>query len=121
MAFDEFWSTYPRKLNKAQALKAYNKAIKRLSDAGFKDGPEIIRRAAHEYAEYARGTEPRFICHAATWLNQSRYENNYAEERNNNARKSKAGHGISAAFEIMQEEEIRPDMVAGGTGTDFPF
>ncbi|MEW2415341.1 hypothetical protein AB0953_16720 [Streptomyces sp. NPDC046866] len=70
LAFDAFWSAYPRKAGKSEAAKAYNKAIK----AGAH--PDRILAALKAHADYYRAaqTEQQFIPHASTWLNQARYE-----------------------------------------------
>lgn len=66
--FEEFWSHYPRKVDKQSAIKAWRKAVKRHS-------------ADHLISEIQRwaglwqdaGTEKTFIMHAATWLNNERW------------------------------------------------
>jgi hypothetical protein len=65
--FAEFWSAYPKKVGKPAAEKAWNKAIR--------DGVDPARLAlvAGQYAERTANTDPKFICHPTTWLNQARY------------------------------------------------
>lgn len=69
-AFVEFWSTYPRKVGKAAAAKAFAKAI----------GPDTSRQtildglAAAVRGWERHGTETKFIPHPVTWLNQGRWE-----------------------------------------------
>jgi hypothetical protein len=64
--FDEFWNLYPKKLSKAQALKAWKLAIKRKPDT------EIIEAAK----AYSLGKLPdvQFIPLASTWLNNDRWD-----------------------------------------------
>jgi hypothetical protein len=64
--FDEFWNLYPKKLSKAQALKAWKLAIKRKPDT------EIIEAAR----AYSLGKLPdvQFIPLASTWLNNDRWD-----------------------------------------------
>ncbi|MFO0979671.1 MAG: DUF3102 domain-containing protein [Planctomycetaceae bacterium] len=64
--FEKFWSAYPRKTAKENARFAYLKAI---ADVSL---DEMIAKA-EVYAKYveATGTE---VCHAATWLNQKRWQ-----------------------------------------------
>jgi hypothetical protein len=68
--FDEFWRTYPPRKNssKSNARKAYTKAIK--------DGaePSDIHAAAAAYATDRQGQDQQYTAHAATWLNQKRWE-----------------------------------------------
>jgi hypothetical protein len=64
--FDEFWNHYPKKLSKAQALKAWKAAIKRKPDT------EIIEAVK----AYSLGKLPdvQFIPLASTWLNNDRWD-----------------------------------------------
>ena len=64
--FEEFWNHYPKKLSKAQALKAWKLAIKRKPDS------EIIELAK----AYSLGKLPdvQFIPLASTWLNNDRWD-----------------------------------------------
>lgn len=60
--FDSFWSTYPRRIAKANAVKAWQKAIKATD-------PQTIIDAAAKYATSVNGKERQFVKHPATWLN----------------------------------------------------
>jgi hypothetical protein len=66
--FDEFWDAYPRRTAKRAAQTAYVAAVKRGAE------PAEILTATRRFATATRGTEPRFIPHPATWLNQGRYD-----------------------------------------------
>ena len=61
--FDQFWSLYPRKTSKQSASKAFAK----LKD---EDQQAAINNIARLYSE----TPVRFVPHAATYLNQGRWE-----------------------------------------------
>ena len=61
--FDQFWSLYPRKTSKQSASKAFAK----LKD---QDQQAAINNIARLYAE----TPVQFVPHAATYLNQGRWE-----------------------------------------------
>ena len=63
--FDEFWSTYPRKTDKGNARKAWDKALKKTS------GQTIILAAA---AYAATTPDPKFTAHPSTWLNGERWD-----------------------------------------------
>ena len=63
--FEEFYSKYPRKVGKRAALKAWNAAVKRVS----KDDLDAAVTALKRHHELHK-TDPRFIPHAATWLNR---------------------------------------------------
>jgi hypothetical protein len=60
--FDHFWSIYPRRVAKQNAVKAWRKAIKTVE-------PDVIIAGAEKYAIAVQGKEPQFIRHPATWLN----------------------------------------------------
>lgn len=65
--FEEFWSIYPRKVDKGSAYKKFMTRVK----TGFRED-ELIQ-AAKNYAEECEnnGTEKRYIKHAATFLSDS--------------------------------------------------
>jgi len=67
--FPDFWSVYPRKVDKRIAEKAYRAALKRGAS------PDQIHAAAVAYAEGQRTNELRFIKHPSSWLNAGAYEN----------------------------------------------
>lgn len=70
-AFDLFWEAWPLKENKQTAMKAFLKVEKEIPH-------DSIARTVELYAEHCRVTDRPF-CHAATWLNQRRWENDYAK------------------------------------------
>lgn len=76
--FNEFWMSYPKRKPsnpKAPAAKKFCAAIKR----GI--NPDDIITGARSYASSLgekAGTE--FVAHAATWLNQERWTDDYSEE-----------------------------------------
>jgi hypothetical protein len=65
--FDSFWASYPRKIGKEAARKAYAKAIKKTTAGKIMDGVEQLR------IEVA-GKDQQFTPHAATWLNAGRWD-----------------------------------------------
>lgn len=67
--FDQFWASYPRKAAKFAAVKAYGKAVKI-------DSPERIFAGLLEYRKHLPD-DAQFIPHAATWLNQGRWMDEY--------------------------------------------
>lgn len=64
--FDDFWAAYPRRCGKADARKAWAKAIL------LADPASIVAAASRMTVEYA-GKELRYIPHPSTWLNGERY------------------------------------------------
>ncbi len=68
--FESFWTEYPRKIEKQDAAKTFNKIVK----AG-EDHAVIIQCAKNYKAECKRlKTEQRYIKHAKTFLNEGRYK-----------------------------------------------
>ena len=65
-SFDEFWNLYPKKIAKADALKAWNKATKK------KTADELLKLTK----AYAEGKLPdtKYIPYPASWLNKELYE-----------------------------------------------
>ena len=64
--FVRFWEIYPRRQAKAAARKAFDKAIRTVD-------PARILTAAMRYRDDP-GRDPQFTAHAATWLNQGRWD-----------------------------------------------
>lgn len=67
MSFDLFWSTYPRKMARRDAIRAWAK----LSPSD----QELALSALPLYIQYwaATATEKQFIPYPATWLNGHRF------------------------------------------------
>jgi len=63
--FEKFWNTYPIKVGKGAAMKAWVKAIKKTT-------PEIIIEGADRYSKDPN-RDPSFTAHPATWLNGDRW------------------------------------------------
>ena len=111
MSFDQFWAAYPRKVGKLAARKAYEKALK-LTDA------DSLLKGATSYATYVaqKGLEARYICHAATWLNQGRWmDEESAHDEPSERMKHRATHaGEDRSWENAPplEERISPDKLA---------
>lgn len=73
-AFEEFWQAYPRREGanpKEPARKKFDQALK----SGVEFGE--IMAGAKAYAASMAGKEPRFVAQAVTWLNQSRWQDDY--------------------------------------------
>ncbi len=64
--FDVFWQSYPRKVGKGAARRAYASALK-------KTDPETLLAALKAQLPTMMAQEERFIPHAATWLNGERW------------------------------------------------
>ena len=90
--FDEFWTAYPRKTDKANARKAWVKAAK-------KADPQSIIDAAKTYA--ATRPDPKFTAHPSTWLNGERWEDQLLTlvQGDGNRRNGYAGDDVRARFQ----------------------
>ena len=62
--FDEFWSVYPKRIGRGLAERAWIKALT------FAPASEITSVAR----SYPWNSDPQFIPHPATWLNQRRWQ-----------------------------------------------
>jgi hypothetical protein len=124
--FAAFWSLYPRKLAKAQALKAWN-TLKPNTALQQVIAAEIRRQAATEQWQRDRG---RFIPHAATWLRGRRWEDQAQELPTVNAlQRSPALEALLDRADIKQydqhqwfstaELDGRTLRVAGATQADW--
>ena len=66
--FINFWNLYPRKVNKANAQKAYKKALKKA------DSEKIIKGLKTYINDIKiKNTKNEYIAHASTWLNGERW------------------------------------------------
>lgn len=83
--FDAFWHGYPRKTAKEAARKAWAAAIKRVPAAEIMNG----------LARYTFSTDPQFIPHPATWLNQHRW----------------ADEGVSVTGNLPKREMTREEQI----------
>ncbi|MDQ5860655.1 MAG: hypothetical protein M3536_00120 [Actinomycetota bacterium] len=65
--FAQWYSAYPRKIDKGHARTAF-KAARKKTDL------DTLVKAAEQFALHSRGTEPKFLAYPATWLNGERWE-----------------------------------------------
>jgi hypothetical protein len=70
--FEEFWNLYPKRIAKADALKAWNKALKK------KTADELIA-LTKAYAE-SKLPDMTYIPYPASWLNKELYESVEVQE-----------------------------------------
>lgn len=68
IAFEEFWSVYPRRPNssKKDAFAKFKKALTKITAL------ELIQ-ITELFAKSMANKDPQYIPHASTWLNQERY------------------------------------------------
>lgn len=77
--FEEFWSEYPKKVDKAKAFKAFRSALSR---AKFE---EILAGVIRYKNDPTR--KPDFTKYPATWLNADAWANEYEPDRDAESRK----------------------------------
>jgi hypothetical protein len=75
MLFDQFWDWYPRKVGKPDAVKAYEKAVK-------KHGEQVIIAGVERLRLDPNLPEKNFIPHPATWLNREGWNDEPFPARN---------------------------------------
>jgi DNA-binding transcriptional ArsR family regulator len=68
--FDEFWTAYPKKVDKGHGRKAYTAAIKR----GITAATLLAAARAHAEHHHTLRTPRQYIPNPATWLNGERYD-----------------------------------------------
>jgi hypothetical protein len=85
-AFDLFWSSYPRKVAKAAALKAWAALVN-----GERETAIVAARAWTEAWAGAPDDRRRFLPHPATWLRAHRWEDSMDDVRHS-ARGNGAPH-----------------------------
>ena len=81
--FEEFWTIYPRKEGKGAARKAWLKAvgvIKRTDDEPERYLKEMVERY-RRYVDARSSRDRKFIPHAATWLNQERWTDDFLQRQ----------------------------------------
>ncbi len=62
-SFEEFWRAYPKRVGRADAMRAFATATQKAT-------PDEIIRGAIRYATDRRGEDPRYTKNPATWLNK---------------------------------------------------
>jgi len=74
--FNDFWKVYPRRVSKSEAAKAFAKLTK--------DQESMAIEGAGRYSRHCgdTGKDADYIAHAATWLNQARWEDDYTTPTN---------------------------------------
>lgn len=72
--FEQWWKLYPRPVGKKAAFRAYERAVKGMRTAGEPNPRGVLEAALRAALEGWKGKDDRYIPHAATWLNQGRYD-----------------------------------------------
>lgn len=98
--FHQFWSVYPRKVSKADALKAWTQT------ANVRPPVEIVIARVRAYIAWRADLAAKrefvpAIAHAATWLRGQRWEDEYEEVA---AAEEKPWHETASGIEAKGRE-----------------
>jgi len=88
--FEDFWASYPRKIGKGNARKAFEKAMKSATI-------EEISTGLNSQLDILKSKEQKFIPHAATWLNGERWNDEPDHNKESNSRSHTTLNTISVA------------------------
>jgi beta-galactosidase GanA len=100
--FNEFWTAYPRKLDKAKAFRAFRSALKR---AKFED----ILAGVIAYRNDPK-RDPDYTKYPATWLNNDAWENAATTPEARAANEARREKAIAASDAYLKElEELAKD------------
>ena len=105
--FNEFWTAYPRKLDKAKAFRAFRSALKRATFEDILAGVLLYRNDPKR--------DPDFTKYPATWLNNDSWGNTHEPSKDSEAarraqERREKERAISDAFLAEQKER---DKLAG--------
>jgi predicted phage replisome organizer len=70
--FEQFWSIYPRKVDKKKALKSFKSCLKNYS-------LDTVLKGTKKYALQVKHTEKQYIKHPATFLNNESFIDGFEE------------------------------------------
>ena len=112
MTFENFWQQYPKKVGKLTAKRSWEK----LSQENQQKALEAI--VEHRKYWSAKGTEWEFICHASTWLNQERFEDELVIEQKENKRPPLPWYA-SDELTLAKGRELGLNPYAGETFAQF--
>jgi len=109
--FEEFWHTFPRKDGKREALKAWKKLTGAEKASAITDVP---RRTEANWA----GRDTDKIPHAATYLNQRRWEDDLAANRIAVLAPRRLSPKRQELFESIQRHQARERSNGSVTGAE---
>ena len=112
MTFENFWSQYPKKVGKLTAKRSWEK----LSQENQQKALEAI--VEHRKYWSAKGTDWEFICHASTWLNNHRFEDELVIEQKENKRPPLPWYA-SDELTLAKGRELGLNPYAGETFAQF--
>lgn len=103
--FEEFWKHYPRKVGKADAQRAWDRARRRVN-------PGTIQAAAERMAVDPNLPDAHFIPHASTWLNRDGWDDAPYPPRNQPPKESTTDQRVTQGLSMAQryaEQEAREE------------
>ena len=105
--FNEFWTAYPRKLDKAKAFRAFRSALKRATFEDIIAGVLLYRNDPKR--------DPEFTKYPATWLNNDSWENTHEPSKDSEAarRAQERREKERATTEAFLAEQKERDKLAG--------
>ncbi len=91
-AFEEWWAVYPRKVGKGAAAKKWQAVVQ-----GGKISRDRLLKNTKAFAVSYKGQSGQFCPHPATWLNESRYDDDPKEweEKGNTSGPNQGPMGVS--------------------------
>lgn len=92
--FEAWWKVYPRKVGKAEAAKAFPRALAKIA-AERNDAFEWLLEITRDFAESPAGQAGKYTPHPATWLNAGRYDDDEAEWYRGKNNLLPAGDGVN--------------------------
>ena len=97
-SFDDFWSLYPNKINKANSLKSFNKIPKEdLETLEIHLNHFIANKPFKEYS----------YPHATTYLNQERYKDELTTNNNNDGKQIISSEQHGQIIKIINSDGVR--------------
>jgi len=96
--FDTFWAAYPRKVGKATARQAFDKAVRRTGN------PARVIEGARRLAADPNLPEREFIPHPPTWLNRDGWEDEPFPARTNGRPPERPRTGSSVWSQVVGGE-----------------
>ena len=105
--FSEFWSLWPRKEGKADAVKAWAKAIRKIDQT-------LLLELARQYVQHPNRPAKQFVPHGATWLNGERWNDGEPTAPESQRPMSNTEHNAAYVRSLMaQEQQGAPLEIAG--------
>jgi hypothetical protein len=103
---ERFWAAYPRHVAKRAAMASLER-VRRSDEVAFTSLLEAVER----YAESVARIEPLYVAHAATWLNNRRWEDEPAHLASRWKPRVERNDGQSASVWISQLDPLWPKLV----------